>query len=235
LYWHRKAHTSFARTHSKGQGDKLLAAQEGHSEDVMVGAYDTSELAAQGDHMSEHLWEPMGVVPKKDRAVDAARPVTQATSSAQYFQSEDLVQLAAQLLAAGEGKPGEMGAVELKRMVHEAALKGKLLHTFPEVAKILGCDLRTIERWAEDDRVEKILIGGHRYITKGQVKELSQCMSCDEAGLQIGRSGRQVRNLIDAGEIVAISMGKKRLIPLANLRAYQNGKGSKGGKSCKAE
>lgn len=235
LYWHRKAHTSFARTHSKGQGDKLLAAQEGHSEDVMVGSYDTSELGAQGDHMREHLWEPMGVVPKKERTGDAVRPAAQAPSSAQYFQSADLVQLAAQLLSVGEGKPGEIGATELKRMVHEAALKGNLLHTFPEVAKILGCDLRTIERWAEDERVEKILIDGRRYITKGQVKELSQCMSCDEAGLQLGRSGRQVRNLIDAGEIIAISMGKKRLIPLANLRAYQNGKDARGGKPCKAE
>lgn len=229
LYWHRKAHTSYSRTHSKGQGDKLLAAQEGHSEDVMKGSYDSSELGAQADHMREHLWEPMGVVPRKARTADTARPAAGAPSSAQYFQSADLAQLASELLAAGDSEvAGELPAGELRQRVHGAALKAGLLATFTEASDVLGIDIRTLERWAEDNRAEKIMIDGRRYILKAWINELAACLSPEEAGLQLKVTGRQVRNLIHDGELKGvISMGKKWLIPLAIVRAYQN-KRSKG-------
>lgn len=231
LYWFRKTHQSFSRTHAKGAGDKLLAAQAGHSEETMKAKYDGAELLAQAEHMREHLWGPMEVMSAAPKpSGDTPRPATTAPSVAQYFQSADLGQLAAELLASSSSaeKPAELEAGELRRRVHAAALKAGLLSTFTEASQVLDLDIRTIERWADDNRVDKILIDGRRYILKAQINELAGCLSPDEAGRQLGLTGRQVRNLINNGELKGvIEMGKKWLIPLASLRAHQNSKGKR--------
>lgn len=227
LYWLRKAHQTFTRNHAKGQGDKLLAAQAGHSEEIMKSKYDGAEMMAQAEHMRENLWEPLGVMPATPKISGTTRAEATPPSVAQYFQSADLGQLAAELLASSGSseKPAELEAGELRDRVHRAALKTGLLSTFTEASQLLNLDIRTIERWAGDNRVEKIQIDGRRYILKAQLNELAQCLSPEEAGRQLGISGRQVRNLIHNGELKGvIEMGKKWLLPLASVRAYQSQK-----------
>jgi hypothetical protein len=235
IYWQRKGVQTISRNHAKGQGDKHIAAQAGHSEDILRRHYDSPEFLATAEHLREHLWAPLGVV---ETPAGSAGPSGQgkaaSSSAAHYVGSDELARLGAELFKVfretGAAAEGGLQTGELVRLTNMAALRAELLCTFDEASTRLGVDIRTLERWADTHRVEKLSIDARRYLLKARLNELAQCLSPEEAGRFLNLSGRQVRNLINDGKFPdAQALGKKWLIPMAALRAYQasHGDGAK--------
>ncbi len=237
LYWLRKADQTFARTHAGGVGDKFLAAQAGHSEEVMKKRYDGPEILAQAQHMRDHLWSPLGVVSAPEEKLSASSSFSAPMMG--HVTGQDLILWSGEMIKAlKEQNIGIETTVEPKRLneiTAQAAFHAGLLYSYQEAAKILDVDVRTLERWENSKIIEPIRLSGHRYILKSQVNELAQSLSPEEAGRLIELSGRQVRNLIQEGKFPeAFARGKKWFIPLAALRAYRGSQSKDSGQASAA-
>ncbi len=225
FYWFRKAHQTLGRNHAKGLGDKFLAAQAGHSENVMKKHYDGPEVTACADFLRENVWRVTGVVPAAPGGKQRPGTVPGGGAAGEYVQGADLSRFAAEFLT-GLSRSATQGltVAEVAQNMNRAALKAGLFVSFQEAADTLEVDLRTIERWETSGVIKVVRLERDRYIMKAQVNELAQCLSPEEAGRQVGMSGRQIRNLIHDGKFKgAIACGKKWLLPWSSVRAFQGG------------
>lgn len=227
VYWMRKGHQTFARNQSRGRDDKYIAEQAGHSEEMMRHSYDGPDALIRAEHLSNSLWVPLGVV--RAPATAGSTAVGGAITGAECLQSTELSDLVAAIAAPASGA---IAGGDQREQVWKAARDRGLLCSFAEASDMLDVEVRTLERWAEQGGLNPIHLDGHRYLFRAQVNAYAQCLTPDEAGRQLGLSGRQVRNLVHDKKIPgAVVLGKKILIPVAAVRAYQGSRRTDGGKN----
>lgn len=194
--------------------------------------YDSPDALARGEHLRDHMWAPLGVVPVVKSAYSppgSARPAA-FSAATQHIDGASLSRLTAELFdmprEQGVAIADKLPAADLDRITASMALRAGLLCSYQEAATMLNVDLRTIERRGDRKIVRPIRLDSHRHLLKAQVKEIAQSLSPEEAGKHIGLTGRQVRNLIHDGKLQgALPRGRNWMVPWTAILSYQTGRG----------
>lgn len=221
MYWLRKAHQAYARSHSGGVGDKFIAENAGHSEETMRGRYDGPEQLARAEHLRKNLWAPLGVVKDTAPPAGARQQLTGSSAVGTAMGAAELESLAKALVHRDGGNSLENTLVS-QDQVRNAARQAGLLMDFRSAAVALDLDVRSVERWCASGHLRPVRDQGERLLWKADVAALAGCLTPDEAAKHLPYSSRHIRNLVHSGQIPgAISVGKNIRIPLTSLREFE--------------
>lgn len=230
MYWLRKAHQAYARSHSGGVGDKFIAENAGHSEETMRGRYDGPEQLARAEHLRKNLWAPLGVVKDAAAPAGARHQLTGSSAVSTAMGAADLESLAKALVHRDGGNSLENTLVS-QDQVRTAARQAGLLMDFRTAADALDLDVRSVERWCASGHLHPVRDQGERLLWKAEVAALAGCLTPDEAAKHLPYSSRHIRNLVHSGQFSgAICVGKNIRIPLTSIREFE-ARRRKGGRS----